>query len=293
MPTEAADPRYREIDRWPTEAAVEAMLESQLAAIAALKSQAGAMAAAIDAAAERLRHGGRIAYAGAGTSGRIGVQDGVELTPTFNWPVERLAFLIAGGPAALTRTQEGAEDSREAALAAVVAEEIGANDVLIGVAASGRTPYVVAALEAARGAGALTIALANNAGTPVLAAAEHAILADTGSEVVAGSTRMKAGTAQKVALNLLSTGIMLRLGLVHEGLMVNMQVSNAKLRARAIRMVGALADVDGPAAETALDAGGRDIKRAVLIARGLAPAEAEARLAAARGSLGAVLDVLP
>ncbi|MDQ0250155.1 N-acetylmuramic acid 6-phosphate etherase [Sphingomonas kyeonggiensis] len=292
MPTETADPRYREIDRWPTETAVEAMLEAQIAALAALKSQTGAMAAAIDAAAERLRNGGRIAYAGAGTSGRIGVQDGVELTPTFNWPFTRLAFLIAGGPAALTRTQEGAEDSREAALAAVAAEDIGPNDVLIGVAASGRTPYVIAALEAARAAGALTIGLSNNAGTPVLAAAEHAILADTGSEVVAGSTRMKAGTAQKVTLNLISTGIMLRLGLVHHGLMVNMQVSNAKLRARAIRMVGTLAGVGEGPAETALDTAGLDIKKAVLVARGLDADDAEVRLAAAQGSLGKVLDAL-
>jgi len=292
MPTETADPRYREIDRWPTETAVEAMLEAQIAALAALKSQTGAMAAAIDAAADRLRHGGRIAYAGAGTSGRIGVQDGVELTPTFNWPFVRLAFLIAGGSAALTRTQEGAEDSREAALAAVAAEEIGPNDVLIGVAASGRTPYVIAALEAARAAGALTIGLSNNAGTPVLTAAEHAILADTGSEVVAGSTRMKAGTAQKVTLNLISTGIMLRLGLVHHGLMVNMQVSNAKLRTRAIRMVGTLAGVGEGPAEAALDAAGLDIKKAVLVARGLDAGDAETRLAAAQGSLGKVLDAL-
>jgi N-acetylmuramic acid 6-phosphate etherase len=292
MSTETTDPRYREIDRWPTETAVETMLEAQLAAIAALKSQTAPMAAAIEAAAERLRRGGRIAYAGAGTSGRIGVQDGVELTPTFNWPFERLVFLIAGGPAALTRTQEGAEDSREAAEASVIEEGIGPDDVLIGVAASGRTPYVIAALEAARAAGALTIGVANNSDTPVLRAAEHAILADTGSEVVAGSTRMKAGTAQKVTLNLISTGIMLRLGLVHHGLMVNMQVSNAKLRQRAIRMVGTLASVDAGPAETALDAGGRDIKTAVLVARGLSADDARARLTAAQGSLGAALDTL-
>lgn len=292
MPTEKADPRYREIDRWPTETAVEAMLEAQLAAIASLKSQTGAMAAAIDAAAEHVRRGGRIAYAGAGTSGRIGVQDGVELTPTFNWPADRLVFLIAGGEAALLRTQEGAEDSREAARQAVAAHALGPDDVLIGIAASGRTPFVIAALDAARAAGALTIGVANNPEAPVLAAAEHAILADTGSEVVAGSTRMKAGTAQKVTLNLISTGIMLRLGLVHDGLMVNMQVSNAKLRSRAIHMVGELAGVDDPAAEAALDAAGRDIKKAVLVARGLDAREAERRLAEAGGSLGAVLDML-
>lgn len=290
MPTEAADPRYVDIDRWPTPAAIEAMLESQLAAVAALKSQTDAIAAAVDAAAERLRGGGRLGYAGAGTSGRIGVQDGVELTPTFSWPVERLVFLMAGGQAALTKTQEGAEDDREAARAAVAAEAIGGGDVLIGVAASGRTPFAVAAIEAARAAGALTIAVANNPGAPLLAAAEHAILADTGSEVVAGSTRMKAGTAQKVTLNLVSTGIMLRLGLVHRGRMVNMRVSNAKLLDRAVRMVTELAGVEADRAAAALEAAGRDVKKAVLIAGGLDARAAEARLAAHGGSLGAALD---
>jgi len=134
--------------------------------------------------------------------------------------------------------------------------------------------------------------VANNPDAPVLRAAEHAILADTGSEVVAGSTRMKAGTAQKVTLNLISTGIMLRLGLVHHGLMVNMQVSNAKLRQRAIRMVSTLAGVEPGPAEAALDAGGRDIKTAVLVARGLSPDDARTRLETAQGSLGAALDAL-
>ncbi|MBX3565301.1 MAG: N-acetylmuramic acid 6-phosphate etherase [Sphingomonas sp.] len=290
MTTETIDPRYVDIDMWPTEAAVEAILASQIEAVEALKSQAGALAAATDAAAERLRGGGRIAYAGAGTSGRIGVQDGVELTPTFGWPEARLVFLMAGGAAALMKTQEGAEDDRDAARADVEAAEIGAGDVLIGIAASGRTPYVLAAIEAARDAGALTIGVSNNAGAPLLALADHGILADTGSEVIAGSTRMKAGTAQKVALNTLSTAIMLRLGLVHRGLMVNMQVSNAKLLSRGQAMVRDLAGVDPAAAAAALAAAENDIKLAVLLAKGLDAPAARALLARSGNNLRRALD---
>ena len=165
-------------------------------------------------------------------------------------------------------------------------------DVLIAVAASGRTPYAVAALDAARARGALTIAIANNPGTPLLAAADHPIVADTGAEIVAGSTRMKAGTAQKAALNMLSTAIMLRCGLVHRGLMVNMRISNEKLFHRARRMVATLADIDEARAADALDLADKDLRRAVLIARGLSPRDAADRLARAGGDLGSVLASL-
>lgn len=290
MATEARDPRYADVDLWPTEVAIEAMLQTQIEALAALRSQTGAIAAASDAAAERLKGGGRIVYAGAGTSGRIGVQDGVELTPTFGWPEARLLFLTAGGPAALTRTAEGAEDDGQAGRDAVAEARIGAQDVVIGVAASGRTPYVLASVEAARAAGALTIGLANNPDTPLLALAEHAILADTGSEVVAGSTRMKAGTAQKAVLNMLSTAIMLRSGLVYDGWMVAMQVSNAKLLRRGKAMVRDIAQVSESEAEAALEAAGRDIRKAVLIAKGAT--DAEGLLARHRGNLRTALASL-
>jgi N-acetylmuramic acid 6-phosphate etherase len=292
MPTETVDPRYTDVDRWPTLSVVETMLEGQLAAIAALKDQTGAIAAAAEAAASRMHQGGRLVYAGAGTSGRLAVQDGVELTPTYNWPSERLVFLVAGGTGALMRSVEGAEDNFEAAREEVAAAEVGPNDVLIAVAASGRTPYAVAALEAARGRGALTIAIANNPGTPLLAAADHPIVADTGAEIVAGSTRMKAGTAQKAALNMLSTAIMLRCGLVHRGLMVNMRISNEKLARRARRMVATLAGIDEARAADALELAGNDLRRAVLIARGLSPQEAADQLASAGGDLGNVLSEL-
>jgi len=292
MPTETVDPRFTDVDRWPTLSVVETMLEGQLAAIAALKDQTGAIAAAAEAAAARMHKGGRLVYAGAGTSGRLAVQDGVELTPTYNWPSERLVFLVAGGTGALMRSVEGAEDNVEVARAEVVAAEVGVSDVLIAVAASGRTPYAVAALDAARARGALTIAIANNPGTPLLAGADHAIVADTGAEIVAGSTRMKAGTAQKAALNMLSTAIMLRCGLVHRGLMVNMRISNEKLFHRARRMVATLAGIDEAGAADALELAGKDLRRAVLIARGLSPQDAAERLARAGGDLGSVLAEL-
>lgn len=292
MPTETVDPRFADVDRWPTLSVVETMLEGQLAAIAALKDQTGAIAAAAEAAALRMHKGGRLVYAGAGTSGRLAVQDGVELTPTYNWPSDRLVFLVAGGTGALMRSVEGAEDNVEVARSEVAAAEVGPNDVLIAVAASGRTPYAVAALEAARARGALTIAIANNPGTPLLAAADHPIVADTGAEIVAGSTRMKAGTAQKAALNMLSTAIMLRCGLVHRGLMVNMRISNEKLFHRARRMVATLAGIDEARAADALDLADKDLRRAVLIARGLSPQDAADRLAQAGGDLGDALATL-
>lgn len=290
MGTESVDPRFDGIETWPTGRAIAAMLTGQRAAIAAVAGASRAIAAAAEAAAARLASGrGRIAYAGAGTSGRIGVQDGVELTPTFGWPERRLAFLLAGGPEALMRAVEGAEDDAAAARAAVQAEALGRSDVLIGLAASGRTPFTIGALTEARARGALTIALANNRGAPLLAAGDHPILLDTGAEVIAGSTRMQAGTAQKAALNLLSTAIMLRLGLVHRGLMVNMRVSNAKLRARAQAMIAELAGVAQARAGEALDLAEGDIRAAMLVALGLPLAQARARLDSGERPFAALL----
>lgn len=290
MSTESIDPRYVDVDQWPTEQAVAAMYEGQLAAVAAIGSQTGRIAAAADAAAGRLRLGGRLIFAGAGTSGRIAVQDGVELYPTFNWPPDRMLFLMAGGLAALTEAAEGAEDDADAARREVAAGHAAAQDVLIGVAASGRTPYTLAAIEAAREAGALTIGIANNADSPLARAAEHAIAAVTGPEIVAGSTRMKAGTAQKAVLNILSTAIMLRLGRVHRGMMVNMRISNDKLLIRGAAMVRDIAGVDEAAARDALQRADNDIKTAVLIARGSDPAHAVASLAQHDGILSAAMS---
>ncbi len=288
--TERLDPRYTDIDLWPTADAVSAMLEGQMAAVAAVRPAVAALADAADAAAERLLAGGRLVYAGAGTSGRIAVQDGVELGPTFGWPNARTIFLLAGGMAALARSAEGAEDDLAAAGAEVVRAGVAAGDVVIGVAASGRTPFTIAVIAAARARDALTIGIANNPGTPLLSAPHHALLADTGSEAVAGSTRMKAGTAQKVMLNLLSTAIMLRMGRVYRGYMVDMVISNDKLMRRAERMVATLGDCGPDGAAAALAAGGNDIATAILIARGAEPAEAADRLARSGGMLRRAID---
>ncbi len=292
MNTETLDPRYRGVERWPTQCAVEAMLEGQMAAIAALQTQTAAIAAAADAAATRLETAGRLVFVGAGTSGRLAVQDGTELHPTFGWPGERMLFLMAGGADALTKAREGAEDDADAARAEVAAARVGAQDVMIGVAASGRTPFTVAAIETARAAGALTIGIANNPDTALTQAAEHVVVAATGSEIIAGSTRMKAGTAQKAALNLLSTTIMIRLGLIYDGRMVAMRVSNAKLLRRARAMVQDLTGIDPAAAADALERGGNDIRRAVLIARGLAPDAAAALLDDHHGRLDAAIAAI-
>ena len=208
MPTEDVSARFADLDGWPTRDSVEAMFEAQLAAVAAVRPALGAIADAADEAAAALHRGGRLVYAGAGTSGRVGVQDGAELPPTFDWPFERLVFAMAGGQGALVKSAEGAEDDEAAGARAMDEALIGPDDVVIGVAASGTTPYTVAAVRRAAERGAVTVGVANNAGAPLLAVARHKVLAETGAEVVAGSTRMKAGTAQKVVLNLFSTAVL-------------------------------------------------------------------------------------
>jgi N-acetylmuramic acid 6-phosphate etherase len=290
MPTETADPRFAEIESLPLADAVRVMWEGQRAAIDALETRCEAIAKAAEAAARRLRRGkGRLVYAGAGTSGRVAVQDGVELVPTFGWEETRLHWLLAGGDAALAGAVEGAEDDAAAARAAVAEAAIGPDDVLIAVAASGRTPFTCAAAEAARNAGAQVIGIANNAGAPLLSLADHAILAETGAEVIAGSTRMQAGTAQRATLTLLSTAIMIALGRVHRGRMIAMRPTNAKLRDRARRMVAELAEVEDNLAVDALARSDGDIATAVLIARGASREQADVLLVRYEGRLADAL----
>lgn len=283
--TEHADPRYRALDSWDSLTALRAIWESQIAAVASIGPALPAIAAFVEAAVSPLRDGGRLIYVGAGTSIRIAVQDGTELGPTFNWPEERTRYLIAGGPAALSLGIEGAEDDADDARIQVAAASIGASDVVIGIAASGRTPFTIAALEAARAAGALTVGVSCNAEARLLDVAEHRVVAETGAEVVAGSTRMKAGTAQKVVLNMISTQIMVRLGHVHDGLMVDMRPQNIKLRGRARDMVARIAEVSPDAAESALEHCAWRVKPAVLVALGATETQAEAALAASGGVL--------
>ena len=288
--TETVDPRFRDLDAWTTQEAAQAIWEGQLAAVAAVGPALPVIARAVDHAAERLAHSsGRLLYAGAGTSARIAVQDGTELAPTFDWPEERVAFLIAGGARALLHSVEGAEDDAEDARRQVAEARLGPEDVLIGLAASGRTPFTLAALEAARAAGAYTIGVSNNPSASLLTTCDVPILVETGPEVVAGSTRMKAGSAQKVVLNMISTALMIRLGRVYRGLMVDMRPLNDKLRARAIDMVTRLSGCTPEVAGKALTVTGWNIKRAVLVAGGADPEEAAQRLATASGNLRAAL----
>ncbi|MDE2335589.1 MAG: N-acetylmuramic acid 6-phosphate etherase [Rhodospirillales bacterium] len=289
--TESTDPRFADLDAWPPAVALAAMWEGQMAAVAAVGAALPAIEKAVAAAVPLLAAGGRLAYAGAGTSGRLGVQDGVELTPTFDWPHDRVVLLLAGGEAALTGSVENAEDDGAAAVADLDRHRLGAGDVLLGIAASAATPYTLAAIKAARERGALTIAIVNSDG-PMVRAAEHVLLAETAPEVLAGSTRMKAGTAQKIMLNLFSTLAMLRLGRVHRGLMVDMLARNAKLRGRARRMLHQLTGADEAAIDTALAATGGRVKPAVLVLSGLSADDAEALLLRHDGQLRAALASL-
>jgi N-acetylmuramic acid 6-phosphate etherase len=243
----------------------------------------------VDRAAERLRRGGRLIYVGAGTSARIGVQDGAELLPTFNWPGDKVAFVIAGGEAALLRAVENAEDSAETAAQRIGELKVAGDDVVIGVAASGDTPFTVAALKAARARGALTIGIANNPATQLLAETDLPILIETGAEPIAGSTRLKAGTSQKVALNLISTTVMMKLNRVYRGMMVDMRPTNHKLRLRARQMVAQIAGCTPAVAADALAAAKDDIKIASLIAKGLGLEAAAQLIARHDGNLRAAL----
>ena len=289
MSTEDVSPRYLDLDRLSAVEQVKLLHAGQAEAVAAVESALPALAAAVEAAAERLRRGGRLVYCGAGTSARIGVQDGAELLPTFNWPADKIAFVIAGGEKALLRAVENAEDSAEDGANQIANLAVGPDDVVLGIAASGNTPFTVAAVQAAKERGALTISIANNSGSRLLAASDHPILIETGAEAIAGSTRLKAGTAQKIVLNLFSTAVMTQLGRVYRGLMVDMHPTNAKLRQRAEQMVVRLTGCGAAAAADALARTGSNVKLAVLVVGGVSVAEAQALLDRCGGSLRGAL----
>ncbi len=288
--TEEASARFATIEDWPSADLVDAIIETQFAGLAAVTAASGPIARAVDEAAVRLAAGGRLIYAGAGTSGRIAAQDAAELPPTFGWPYERAIPLMAGGEAALLRAAEGAEDDGPAARAALLALGIGPHDVVIALAASGRTPYAIAALEQARESGALAVGVLNNPGGRLGEVADIAIVVDTGPEFLAGSTRLKAGTAQKVVLNCISTAVMIRLGFVHRGLMVEMRPTNVKLAKRAARIVADLTGADLDTATSTLETAGGSIKIAtVMLLKSLGRADAEALVARGGGTLRAAL----
>src|SRR5260370_20450573 len=228
MDTERASPRYSDLDVWARLEVVEAMIEGQFPAVAAVRAARLVRLEAAVAAAERLRNGGRLVYVGAGTSGRLAVQDGADLVPTFSWPQERLLLFIAGGRNALLQSVEGAEDAVDQAARLTQEHEMGSADVVIAVAASGTTPFTLSCLTEAKRRGALTIGVANNRDTPILKEADHAALLDPGAEPIAGPTRMKAGTAQRIPHNVFSSLVMILLGRVYDGLMVGLQAVSQK-----------------------------------------------------------------
>lgn len=290
METERPSPRFADIDRWEPRDVLEAMIGGQFAAVAAVRAAAPALEEAAAAMEPRLRHGGRIVYAGAGTSGRLAVQDGAELMPTFAWPRERLLLLIAGGDEAMTRAVEGAEDAAEQAAQRIGHHDVNVTDSLVAVAASGTTPFTLVCLREARRRGALTIGIANNAGTPLLQEAEIPIFLDTGAEPIAGSTRMNAGTSQRIALTMLSTLLMIRLGRVYRGMMIEVEATNAKLERRKQRMLGYLTGCSPAESKRALEQARGSVKLAVLVLRGCNLCRAETLLQETNGHLRQAIE---
>ena len=286
LTTEAVNPASARIDELDAAGIVAVMNAEDAEVAVAVGRESAAIARAIEIIADRFRSGGRLVYIGAGTSGRLGVLDASECPPTFGTPPELVVGLIAGGPQALTRAVEGAEDSRELAAADLAAINLSARDVLVGIATSGRTPYVLGGLAHARSVGAFAIGFACNDKSELEAVAELMIVPRVGPEIVTGSTRLKAGTATKMVLNMLTTGAMIRIGKTYGNLMVDLRATNTKLVARTRRIVAMLTGVTEDEAERLVAAADGELKTAVVAQkRGVTPAEARTLLAAADGHL--------
>ncbi len=286
LETEGINPRTQRMDRLPPGQLVALLHHESYSALDAVERILPEIGQAVERIEACLTAGGRLTYVGAGTSGRLGVLDASECPPTFGVPPELVLGIIAGGSAALTSAIEGAEDSPEHGAADLRARGCTPCDVVVGIAASGRTPYVVGALDEARTAGAYTIALANVSSPQIGAHAELTLAAVTGPEPLTGSTRLLAGTAQKLVLNLLTTATMVRLGKVYGNLMVDVRATNAKLRDRAARIVMAAGEVDRPNAEALLVETNGEARPAIVMARlGIGRQEAEALLAGAGGRI--------
>jgi len=294
MLTEHIEPNLLDLDQRSTNQVLELLFGSQRRAVNAVEQSLADIEQAVDAAASRLRgKHGRIVLLGAGASGRLAVQDGAELWPTYGWPPERLLLQMAGGERALLQSVEGVEDDTVNAEEQARSAKINSNDVVLALAASGQSQWTVNWLQQARAAGALTIGIANNIDTPLLMASEFPIHLDSGAEVLAGSTRMAAGTAQKIALNLFSTALMIRLNRTYGNLMVDMAAVNRKLDARRVRMLQTiLPDLETTAAVDALRAANGWVKLAVLLAMGVDEVVAKDMLVKADGSLRSVLAAL-
>ncbi|MCC6615516.1 MAG: N-acetylmuramic acid 6-phosphate etherase [Anaerolineae bacterium] len=291
MITEQQNPRTLDVDQLSTLDIVTRINAEDWTVAEAVARALPTIAQAVDAIVVRLRDGGRLFYVGAGTSGRLGILDAVECVPTYNTPPQLVQGLIAGGEAAFTRSIEGVEDDMDAARRDLMAQGMTARDAVVGIAASGQTPYALGALNYAREQGALTVGISCNEPAPLLDAADIAIAVVTGPEVITGSTRMKAGTAQKMVLNMLSTTTMVKLGKVYGNLMVDVQVKNEKLLLRARRIVAQVGHVETERAAELLAAAHDDVKVAIVMARrGVNAETARSLLSGAGGLLRQVID---
>jgi len=291
MLTEQINPQTSHLDQMTTLEIVAVINREDQSVAHAVATALEDIALVVQALVERMKRGGRLIYVGAGTSGRLALIDAVECVPTFGTPPELVQAVMAGGDKAITRSIEGAEDNREAARKDLKSLQLQAEDCVIGIAASGRTPYVIAAVEYARTQGCLTVGFACNEGTPLLEAAERRICVPVGAEVIAGSTRMKAGSAQKMVLNTLSTATMVKMGRVYGNLMVDVSITNEKLLHRAQRMLAHLVDIDQETAAQLLAKAQNNVKVAVVMQQlKVSLDEAKAALARADGYLRDVLE---
>ena len=263
MSTESISKDYQDLDTWPLEKTIAAIIESNRRAVEAVHLALPQITRAAEGIVDSLKAGGRLIYIGAGTSGRLAMQDAAELLPTFGF--ENTLVLLAGGQQASNKAQENAEDDSEAAIKEIEAAKVSKNDVVIGLAASGKTPYAVAGIKKAKTLGAFTIGISNNADTPLLTESDIGILLETGPEVLAGSTRLAAGTSQKIVLNALSSSVLIQLGGAYQNLMVGMRSTNSKLRQRAANMVSLAAAVDEAQAQQALEKSQGRIREAIVM----------------------------
>lgn len=291
MLTETKNPKTTEIDRLPTREILKIMNQEDATVTEVVAQAIPEIAQAVEAIVKGLRAGGRLIYAGAGTSGRLGILDAAECVPTFSVSSEMVQAIIAGGGGALIEAVEGAEDRADLGRNDILALHLTPHDVVVGIAASGRTPYVIGVLEAANEIGAITVAVSCNAPAPILDIAQIKIAAVTGAEVITGSTRLKAGTAQKLILNMLSTASMIKLGKVYGNLMVDVQITNIKLAQRAQRIISEIAGVSETEAEKLLAQTNNEVKTAIVVGLlNISPNEARQKLANAQGMLREVMN---
>lgn len=288
--TEVADDRYEGLDTWGDDAILAALLEGQKRALASVDAAIPALSLAASAAAEKLAAGGRLVYLAAGSPALMSLADALEIPQTYGVAYDRVVLILSDGEGIAKRLNGVREDDRDGARADVAANGVGPGDCVIATSASGTTPYTLAGLQAAKAAGAATVAIAGNAGAPLLSIADIPVLLNAGPEVISGSTRMGAGTAQKAALNMLSTLIGVKLGHVYDGLMVNVKADNEKLRGRSARIVSRITGASEAEARETLNQSGGEVKPAILIAAGAENlAQAEALLGQTKGNVRAAL----